>query len=218
MTTPDPSESQPPGSSPPLPARRSQRERRDASRCAILAAARAEFLEHGYAKVSLEDIVSRAGLTRGALYHQFDDKAAVLEAVVQYEAASMQDRMRPAMVGIDHPLERLRVGFSIYLDAIDDVRMLRLIHVEYPAYCGPARATIGSAWLTYVEAAVAESIAKGFLRPVDVRSMSRLILAFYRESLVAIAYAEDRRTMRADMAAALDAIMDGLRTDRAPCP
>lgn len=194
--------------------RRTQRQRRDASRCAILAAARAAFLEHGYAAVSLEDIVARAGLTRGALYHQFEDKAAVLEAVIAEEFAASQERTRAGLASVDHPLERIRLGFHVYLDTLEDVRLLRLIHVEYPAHCGPARSITGSHWLGYMEGLVTEALARGHLPQVNVRAMSRLILAFYRESLVAIAYSDDPATTRREMTAALDAIMDGLRTDR----
>lgn len=195
------------------PKRRTQGERRSASRAAILTAARAEFLERGYGAVSLKDIGVRAGRTRGALYHQFDDKAAVLEAVIQEEAAGMREHMRSHLANVPHPLEKLRLGFSTYLDALQDNRLLRLIHVEYPATCGPIRSTLGSAWLAYVEGLVGEAIAQGLLRPVGVRAMSRLILAFYREALIAISYAEDPAQTRAEMTAALDVIMDGLRAD-----
>lgn len=194
--------------------RRTQQQRRDQTRGAIIEAARKAFLEHGYAAVPLEQIVTRAGLTRGALYHQFTDKAAVLEAVINAEAQVLQEKIRPGLVAVDHPLERIRLGFSLYLDAIDDIRILRLIHVDYPAHCGPARAILSSPWLSYVEGLVADAMSKGLMRQVDVRTISRLILAFYRESLVAIAYSDNQAATRRDMAAALDALMEGLRTDR----
>ncbi len=204
----------PPGSDSPYPrGRRTQQQRRDTTRCAIIAAARTEFLERGYAAVPLQDIVARAELTRGALYHQFKGKAEVLEAVIDAEAALLHERIRPGLAGVDHPLERIRLGFPLYLDALADIRILRLIHVDYPAHCGPARAVTGSPWLAYVEALVGDAMSKGMMRRVDVRAISRLILAFYRESLVAIAYSENQAATRRDMTAALDAIMEGLRTD-----
>lgn len=195
---------------PPRP-HRTQRERRSASRSAILAAARAEFIERGYPHVSLEDIVSRAGLTRGALYHQFEDKSCVLEAVVQEEAAAMQARLTTNLAGVDHPLDRIRDGFSLYLDSLEDPRILRLIHVDYPAHCGPSRSTLASPWLAYVEGLIDDGRKRGLIRPAGTRALARLILASSREALIAIAYAEDPQATREEMTAALVALMDGLK-------
>jgi AcrR family transcriptional regulator len=51
------------------------------TRRALLSAARHEFATRGYAQASLDDIAARARLTKGALYHHFASKAAVLTAV-----------------------------------------------------------------------------------------------------------------------------------------
>ena len=167
-------------------------------------------MERGFDAVSLEEIVKRAGLTRGALYHQFSDKAAVLLAVVEDEAARMQARLRDGLAGVENPIERLRRGFGVYLDALDDPRIIRLIHVELPAHRGPARSTLDSPWLRYAEGLLADAIAQGLVPPVPAQAMARLVLAFSREALVAIAYSEDPAGTRREMEAALDALYRGL--------
>ncbi|MGI8649362.1 MAG: TetR/AcrR family transcriptional regulator [Rubrobacter sp.] len=63
--------------------RRTQEERREATRGALLSAAWRLFAERGYAGASQEEIVSEAGVTRGALYHHFaGGKLGLFRAVV----------------------------------------------------------------------------------------------------------------------------------------
>ncbi|NUS71372.1 MAG: helix-turn-helix transcriptional regulator, partial [Ensifer adhaerens] len=69
--------------------RRSNRERSDTTRAAILDAARGLFVTRGYADTSTPDIVAAAGLSRGALYHHFEDKKALFRAVAEREASAV---------------------------------------------------------------------------------------------------------------------------------
>ena len=48
----------------------------------ILACAKEEFLSKGYAKVSLREVCQKAGVTTGALYNRFPNKAALFAAVL----------------------------------------------------------------------------------------------------------------------------------------
>ena len=57
--------------------------RKDARPTEILAAALAEFVEHGYAATKLEDVARRAGITKGTLYLYFESKEALFKAVVR---------------------------------------------------------------------------------------------------------------------------------------
>ncbi len=63
--------------------RRRQVDRTAATRAAFVAAGRKLFAEHGYAEVGTERLAHAAGVTRGALYHQFADKADLFAAVVE---------------------------------------------------------------------------------------------------------------------------------------
>src|SRR5215207_8625373 len=63
--------------------RRTQEERRAATRRALLGAARELFAEGGYHSTAAGEIVKRAGLTRGAMYHHFEDKRDLFRAVVE---------------------------------------------------------------------------------------------------------------------------------------
>jgi AcrR family transcriptional regulator len=63
--------------------------RRDATRERVLDAARDVFADRGVNGATVEEICDRAGFTRGAFYSNFDDKADVLEALIEREHARL---------------------------------------------------------------------------------------------------------------------------------
>ncbi len=77
----------------PATARRTQAERSEATRDALIEAARELFAEHGYAGVGTEEIVRAAGVTRGALYHHFEGKRELFEAVYERIEAELTERI-----------------------------------------------------------------------------------------------------------------------------
>jgi len=90
--------------------RRTQADRSAATRDALVAAARPLFAAHGFAEVSTDAIAAAAGVTRGALYHQFADKTALFEAVLAAVEADIARRLadEAAAAGITDPVEALR--------------------------------------------------------------------------------------------------------------
>ena len=61
-------------------------ERGRASRERIVAAASELIRERGLADTSLDDVIARAGASKSQLYHYFDDRSALLRAVVEHNA------------------------------------------------------------------------------------------------------------------------------------
>lgn len=118
--------------------RRSNRERTEATRTALIAAARRLFIEKGYADTGTPEIVAAAKVTRGALYHHFTDKQALFRAVAEHEAglvAAEIDRAAPD----DLPArEALVKGGDAYLDAMAVPGRTRLLLIDGPAVLGRA--------------------------------------------------------------------------------
>lgn len=116
--------------------RRTQADRRAATRATLLTAARGEFVEKGFAAAATEAVVRRAGVTRGALYYHFPDKAALLEAVVELVAAEIADAILAAAMRASSPRAALVEGMRAFLDAClrEEARSIYLI--DGPAVLG----------------------------------------------------------------------------------
>ena len=117
---------------------RSNRERTEKTRTALLEAARGLFVEKGYADTSTPEIVAAAGITRGALYHHFEDKRALFRAVVADEARAVAqaiERDTPAHLA---PVDALIAGSEAYLEAMRVPGRTRLLLIEGPSVLGLA--------------------------------------------------------------------------------
>lgn len=118
---------------------RSNRDRTEKTRLTLIAAARMLFVEQGYAETSTPEIVAAARVTRGALYHHFEDKRALFAAVVGEEARAVRLEIEAATsAGLD-VLEALLAGGDAYLDAMRTAGRTRLLLIEGPAVLGASR-------------------------------------------------------------------------------
>src|SRR5438128_10554693 len=100
-------------------ARTLKAEQAEATRAALIAAARPLFATRGYAAVGTEEIVRAAGVTRGALYHQFADKTELFAAVFEAIEQDIMESIGAAVIGAGatDPLGALRAGATAWLDA-----------------------------------------------------------------------------------------------------
>src|ERR1700761_2701045 len=90
--------------------RRTQAGRSAATRDALVAAARRLVAERGFAEVPADAIVAAAGVTRGALYHQFADKTALFDAVLEAGEADIARRLAEDVIaaGVTDPVDAMR--------------------------------------------------------------------------------------------------------------
>ncbi len=190
---------------------RTNAERRDATREALLGAARGLFAEKGYAGTGTPEIVAAAGMTRGALYHHFADKTDLFRAVVEREHAAIAAEIDAASVSGLAPDEALLAGGGAFLDGMADPGRRRILLVDAPAVLGPEEAAAinrrhgGRTLVEGVEAA----IAAGAIAPLPAAALADLLdAAFDRAALAAGSVAE------ADYRTAIRGILAGLATPR----
>jgi AcrR family transcriptional regulator len=115
---------------------RSNRRRREATRAALVGAARELFATKGYADTGTPEIVARAGVTRGALYHHFADKLELFRAVVENEAAAVAEIIAHATRESRDGPGAMSTGADAYFDAMTEPGRGRLLLLEGPAVLG----------------------------------------------------------------------------------
>jgi len=193
--------------------RRTQAERSEATRGALMAAGRRLFAEHGYDEVSAEQIVRAAGVTRGALYHHFGGKAELLDAVYDQLEREMTERIARVVLGseLESPMEAMRAGISAFLEECAQPEVRQIVLTDAPAVLGWERwREIAAAnGLGLIEASLSAAIEAGELRPLPVRPTAHLLLGALDEAAMLSARSENAAD-RAEAAVVLGALLDGL--------
>jgi len=115
------------------PQRRSQGERTDATRAALVSAARALFEARGFAATGTPEIVAAANVTRGALYHHFTDKTELFHAVARQVAQEVADEIAQRSRHQPKPVDALLAGAQAYFAAMAEAGRARLLLLEAPA-------------------------------------------------------------------------------------
>jgi AcrR family transcriptional regulator len=201
------------------PERRTQAERKKATRAALIDAARGLFAERGYEDVGAEEIVRAAGLTRGALYHHFPSgKRDLLEAV--YEAVEAESTERVAHVvldsAMDSPLAAMKAGVAAFLDECAEPGFQQIVLHDAPAVLGwdRWREISASNGLGLIEASLIAAIEAGEIRPLPVKPTAHLLLGALDEAAMLIRSADPAG--RAEVTTVLLALIDSFATPSRP--
>jgi len=198
----------------PTPEPRTKAAQSEATTAALIAAARALFAERGYAGVGTEEIVQRAGVTRGALYHHFKGgKEDLFQAVLVQLATETTERVMRAALAVDDPFEALIVGANAFLDACTTTEVQRIMLVDGPSVLGWdlwREADSGQA-LELLEAALQRAMDAGRMIPQPSRPLAHVLIGALDEAAMVVARADDRQAARAEMGGTLRRLFDGLR-------
>ncbi len=191
-----------------------QEARSRATREKLVVAARALFAQRGYAAVGTEEIVRAAGVTRGALYHQFRaGKEQLFEAVFEVvEAETTQRIAEVALAGAADPVAALRAGARAFLEICAEPEIERVALLDAPAVLGWARwREIGFAHgLGLVAAMLQAGIDAGALAPQPVTPLAHLLLGALDEGALYVARSDDADAARAEVVVVMDRLIDGL--------
>lgn len=193
---------------------RTKAAQREATTGALVDAARELFADRGYANVGTEEIVKRAGVTRGALYHHFrGGKEELFRAAVVQVSAETAQRVRDTARATPDPWEALVNGIDAFLDACARPEVQRILLVDGPAVLGwdVWRAIDADYGLGLLEGALQRAIDAGRLPPQPARAAAHVLLGALDEAAMVVARADDALAARQEMGQTVHRLLEGLR-------
>jgi AcrR family transcriptional regulator len=192
--------------------RRTQAERTAATREALLNAARELFAEHGFAGTPREDIVERAGVTRGALHHHFGRKEDLFLAVFEQLENELGARIATSAMTAKDSMEQLRLGSQAFLDAALEPAFQRIVLVDAPAVFGwekwrehDARHGLG-----LVTEGLRAAMRDGFIAERPPELLAHLVLAALNEAALLVAGSDNPDRTRAEVGETIDHLLSRL--------
>lgn len=195
----------------------------EATRRALIDAARTLFGEKGYAATSLDEIVAAASVTKGAFYHHYNGKQELFAAVYEQVKLEVSDRFAVAFIEPD-PWKDLCAGCQAMLDAHLDPSVQRIVLHD-------AQAVLDADTIRRVDARYGAVVLRGALRrairadiiqPLPLKTLALMLTGAILEGCMAIVDSDDPAQAREDTGNVLTALLEGLRprtppnTDEAP--
>ena len=178
---------------------KTNRERTETTRLALIDAARALFVSKGYGETSTPEIAVAAGITRGALYHHFVDKRDLFRQVLVREAETVAADIEAATPRQLTPREALLQGSKAYLNAMAAPGRTRLLLIEGPAVLGLKEI------MAIDEATSANSLRQGLENArlgkaeVSLAALARLLSATFDRAALEIDAGADREEIHSAM-------------------
>lgn len=190
---------------------RSRAETMAETREKLISAARRSFAARGFAESAMEDITAEAGLTRGALYHQFGGKKGLLEAVIEQIDAEMTERLSEISSRASSTWAALIDELVAYVAMAAEPEIQRTVLLDGPAVLGePSQWPTQIACVRNTRRHIERLIEEGVVRPVDAEATARLVSAAALGASLWVANAEDPHESALRVSETLPVLLSGL--------
>jgi AcrR family transcriptional regulator len=189
-------------------------EQGQATRAALISVATELFAANGYEATAIPAVLQAAGVSRGALYHHFESKEALFEAVLESVEAGVMARVTRSATAARDPLDGLRRGCAAYLALCREPKVRQISLVDAPAVVGWQR------WreideqhaFGLVKGAIAAIAAEGSVKPELVDVVAHMVLASLVEVALLVARADEGRLSIRRGQEAIDELLTALLT------
>lgn len=190
---------------------RTQAERSAATRARLIRAARELFATRGYPAVGTPEIARVAGVSRGAMYHQYADKPSLFAAVAEVVEADLTERIASNVLVAHHadPVSALHAAVDAWLDACEEPEVRQVLLLDAPAVLGweGLRDLAQQYGLGLTEQFLQAAADAGHLADLPVKPLAHVLIGALQEAAFLIAADPDTRE---ETARVLHALLDGL--------
>jgi AcrR family transcriptional regulator len=186
----------------------------EGAREALLEAATALFVERDYADVGTGEILARAGVSRGALYHHFPSKKDLFRDVFAASEARAMERIAQQLVGVEDPFDMLMAASRAYLreaETSTELRRLGILQSRVVLGWEGWREVANKYGLAVTRALLGAAMEAGAIEQRDLTTLAHMVLAALWEAATLIAIADDRAKARRDAEPIVLDIIEGLR-------
>jgi AcrR family transcriptional regulator len=193
----------------------SGRERRAAqgaaTRAALLQAARELFGSVGFADTSLDDVVARAHVTKGALYHHFGSKEGLFAAVYEQVQREVSDRVVEEFL-LPDPWEALLVGCDLWIDAHVDPSVQRIVLRDARAVLGweVVRDVENRYGVVPLRGVLRRAVRVGLIEGGSLRPLALMVMGSLTEACFYVADADDPPAAREEVRTLTQKLLEGI--------
>jgi AcrR family transcriptional regulator len=188
-----------------------QQERTETTTTSLVAAARELFAKDGFAATSLDAVVAKAGVTKGALYHHFSGKRDLFAAVFAGEQAKLSEAIVEAYQRRQEPWEAFEAGAAAFVEACQEPGVQRIFLLDAPTALGwETIRQLESSSLGMMELGIERAIEAGSIETRPVKPLAHLLFGALCESAMVVARAPDQRAALDEALAELHRLLASL--------
>jgi AcrR family transcriptional regulator len=182
------------------------------TRKALEKAAKRLFETRGFSAVSAEELVAAAGVTRGALYHHYQGKEGLFEAIVEDAMRQLRDQIGAVANKASDPLAALKLGAGAFLELGTSPRLQRVLFIDAPTVMGWQR------WremdegycLGLVTQVLGQAIEAGQIKGPSANTIAYILVGALIEAAMVITKSENADVTRKEVQGLLDQLIRGL--------
>ncbi|GCA97804.1 TetR/AcrR family transcriptional regulator [Mycolicibacterium sp. NCC-Tsukiji] len=191
--------------------RQTQAQRTEATTNALVASAREQFARDGYEATSLNAVATAAGVSKGAVYHHFDNKPDLFAAVFAGEVTRAAAIVARAYRGDADPWAGFQAGCHAFLANCLDPAVQRIMLVEaYRALGWEHMRRLEHPLLSMMETGIEQATVAGRIAPRPPRALTHLLFGAICETAMEVARAPDPLAAHRDAVDELSNLLHGL--------
>jgi len=193
-------------------ARRTQAERTEATTTALVDAARELFTRDGYAATSLDAVAAKARVTKGAVYHHFQSKQQLFEAVFAREVERLSDVMTAVYATKRDPWDAFEACCRAFLQECLEPALQRIMLIDALTAMGwQGVRRMEAPMMEMMEIAIARAVDAGRIAPRPAGPLAVFLYGALCETSMNVVRAENQRSAHRQAVTELAHVLNGLR-------